>query len=170
MICSIAGCGKPIKGRGLCSMHSSRLDRNGDPLRLKGPRPPTPPGDYDSMVARFWEKVARRSPDECWRWMTTKKRYGCFHVGPHFPPKRMRAAHHVSFLIANGAIRAGMHVLHTCDNDMCVNPAHLYLGTHQDNMRDRKMRNRGYRGGPRRRVPIIQTPATAAKAAAEGKP
>ena len=44
---------------------------------------------------------------------------------------------------ANGPIPEGKHVLHTCDKRNCINPEHLYLGTHKDNMRDMAMRNRG---------------------------
>lgn len=46
-------------------------------------------------------------------------------------------AHHFSYKRFNGPIEDGKHVLHKCCNSICVNPDHLYLGTHQDNMKDR---------------------------------
>jgi hypothetical protein len=44
--------------------------------------------------------------------------------------------HRVAWVFTNGSIPKGMMVLHKCDNRKCVNPDHLYLGTHCDNMKD----------------------------------
>ncbi|MCK5341972.1 MAG: HNH endonuclease [Candidatus Heimdallarchaeota archaeon] len=82
---------------------------------------------------RFWEKVNIKGPDECWDWIAKHKvgRYGRFHLN-----NKDEMAHRFSWVIHNGQIPEEMDVLHHCDNPSCVNPAHLFLGTHQDNMRD----------------------------------
>jgi hypothetical protein len=60
-------------------------------------------------------------------------------AAPSTPIKANRA----SWILHHGEIPEGMHVLHHCDNRLCVNPAHLYIGTNQDNINDRVNRNRG---------------------------
>lgn len=85
------------------------------------------------MNERFWSKVDKRGPDECWLWTAHTNRDGYGRVG--FDRKVMYA-HRLSFEMANGPIPDGMHVLHRCDNPGCVNPSHLFFGTHLDNMRD----------------------------------
>ncbi len=87
---------------------------------------------------RFWAKVDKSG--ECWEWTAAKfkKGYGRFsyHGGAHV------LAHRYSFELHNGGIDPNLLVLHTCDNRNCVNPAHLYQGTHERNMLDRSERGR----------------------------
>jgi len=57
-------------------------------------------------------------------------------------PKETRSAHRASYFLHNGPFDYSLQVLHRCDNPPCVNPDHLFLGTHQDNMNDRKLKGR----------------------------
>lgn len=86
---------------------------------------------------RFWRKVDRRGPDECWEWKAHKipKGYGYF----HFQQKKHRA-HRVAFYLTYGYWP--MVGRHTCDNRGCCNPAHVIDGTVQDNNRDMITRGR----------------------------
>lgn len=139
--CSVSGCDKEIHSRGMCSMHVTRWRRHGDPLGKK-PRPPSKSASVEELRARFKTKFDIRG--ECWIWRPGKNRYGTYHVGTHFGGRRLKPAHQASYLLHVGPTN-GLHVLHKCDNNRCVNPKHLYLGTHQDNMKDRKDRGRSYR-------------------------
>ncbi len=77
----------------------------------------------------------------CWEWTAAldERGYGQMHMPA---PNRMVRAHRIAWLVHRGEIPAGLHVLHRCDNRRCINPEHLYLGTHQQNMRDRQERGR----------------------------
>ena len=103
---------------------------------------------------RFWAKVNKSGPllphmdSPCWEWTAFKNDdgYGKFRVAdkPLF-------AHRISWMIARGPIphngsSHGICVCHRCDNRACVNPLHLRLGTHTDNMRDMENKGRQARG------------------------
>ena len=82
---------------------------------------------------RFWRQVNRLGPTECWNWTgdCANKRYGRI-----MNLRKDRPAHRVAYELTHGEIPTGLHCLHRCDNPRCCNPAHLWLGTAGDNMRD----------------------------------
>jgi len=87
---------------------------------------------------RFFAKIQKT--DSCWLWTGTITGGGYGHFRTNKGP---RGAHRVSFELKNGSIPKGLDVLHHCDIRNCVNPDHLWLGTHKDNMRDMESKNRG---------------------------
>lgn len=96
------------------------------------------------LKRRFWNKAKILSDDECWIWtdFILPSGYGQFRIGD----KKYRA-HRVAWEYTYGEIEEGKLVLHKCDNKRCVNPNHLYIGTHCDNMID--IVDRGIsKGGP----------------------
>lgn len=86
-----------------------------------------------SPEERFWEKVDKRGPDDCWQWVAGSNQHG---YGTFFDGERCTKAHRFSYALQNGSIPDGMDICHKCDNPPCCNPNHLFAGTAQDNITD----------------------------------
>lgn len=95
-----------------------------------------------ALSDRFWAKVDIRGSDECWEWQGALTRgYGRLKRGDG--TKKLAYSHRVAYELKNGPIPEGMLICHKCDNRPCCNPAHLFIGTQMDNVRD--MINKGRR-------------------------
>ena len=97
-------------------------------------------GFAGSREGQLWSRVAVGAPDECWEWQGAVTQYG---YGTMMVEKRRRGPHRQAWILTNGDIADGLFVCHSCDNRRCCNPAHLWLGTNDDNMRDRDEKGRG---------------------------
>lgn len=88
---------------------------------------------------RFWTKVAIKAEyNLCWEWLAAKgDKYGNFKLnGKGIPASR------ASYILTFGEIEKGLIVCHKCDNPICVNPNHLFLGTYSDNQQDMIIKGR----------------------------
>lgn len=83
----------------------------------------------ERVVDRFWKKVKKKNPDQCWNWTSyiSASGQGQFWIG-----KKVIPAHRYSFLLARGKIPTGKLVYRTCGNKRCVNPGHMATGKHKD--------------------------------------
>lgn len=95
------------------------------------------------LVDIFWRDV--EVADKCWIWRgRTHRGYGKLSYTPASGErKKDMFAHRASWLLHYGELPLGKCVLHKCDNPSCVNPIHLFLGTHDDNMKDMAVKGRG---------------------------
>jgi len=114
----------------------------------------------DSIPA-FWDSVQfPESADDCWEWQgrLTPDGYGSFRRGH---------AHRHSWVLHHGVVPRGKILRHTCDNRICVNPAHLVVGTHADNARDRVERGRSARGESNGQSKLTEADVLAIRASGE---
>lgn len=93
------------------------------------------------LIQRFWSKVDKSTPSQCWLWTasTAGKGYGQIKLPG---TRRQVYAHRLSYEMHKGVVPDGLMVLHTCDTPRCVNPEHLFLGTGLDNLQDMARKGR----------------------------
>jgi len=123
---------------------SERGDLRGEPIRYIR-------GHVGAVINNAWTSleeicaayVIPGQANDCWPWKGFIARNGYGYVSFH---RKDMLGHRVSYIVNRGPIPEGMHVCHRCDNPACVNPNHLFLGTHQDNMDDKVRKGRQPRG------------------------
>lgn len=95
-----------------------------------------------TTIERFEAKYIPEPTSGCWIWTASlgSTGYGQFHDG-----ERVVKAHRFSYSTYIGTIPDGMHVLHRCDQPLCVNPSHLFIGTNADNVADMVAKGRQQR-------------------------
>lgn len=111
---------------------------------------------WPSRAERFWAKVDRSNPDDCWPWLGARFQHpGQEPYGAFWDGKNNRPAHQVAWEIANDSpFPEGKQGNHTCDLTLCCRPDHVIPGTQADNMADMVQRDRSLHGDrhPMRKV------------------
>lgn len=117
-----------------------------------------------SLKERFQAKIVVGEPDDCWPWNASKTKkmgYGKFARGGK--NGGWVEAHRVAYELACGPVPDGIQVLHKCDYPPCCNPAHLFLGTTLDNIKDKVQKKRhrwkSHRGEANGRAKLTLTKA-----------
>ncbi len=131
--CSINDCNKKYLAKGYCQMHYTRFlnhSENIETNRLKTPQ------------QRFYSQIEKNNENGCWEWTGFILNHPYYGYGSIRVEKKIVRAHRFSYELHKGKIPNGLHVCHSCDNRRCVNPDHLWIGTHQDNMRDMMAKGR----------------------------
>lgn len=95
-------------------------------------------------MKKYKERFVDRREDGCWWWLGQKDKAGYGYLRPN---RKRTAAHRYFYTLYNADIPEGLDVLHSCDNPSCVNPEHLRVGTHSENMLEAYRKGRKTQSG-----------------------
>ena len=136
-VCSVFNCEEPVYAKGLCNKHYGTLKRTGDVITTGSLVRKMSVRDRMLLYANINEKT------KCWEWTKNmnKRGYGVISIDDY-----PELAHRIAYQEFIGPIPENMCVCHKCDNRKCINPAHLFLGTTQDNTQDKMNKGRHVKG------------------------
>ena len=142
MKCAFDECERDAVCKSYCDKHYRRVLRRGD-VNDYGSRK-VAEGD---AIERFHQKY-EINESGCWMWTggTRPNSKGVPYPRHWTDDFKSIGAHRFSFQLAHGEIPQGMYICHKCDTPLCVNPDHLFCGSHQDNMRDMVAKQRSFVG------------------------
>lgn len=142
MKCAFDGCERNAVCKGYCDKHYRRILKRGD-VNNCGSRK-VAEGD---AIERFHQKY-EVNESGCWIWTagTRPNSKGVSYPRHWTDDSKSIGAHRFSYELVHGSIPQGMYVCHKCDTPLCVNPDHLFVGSHKDNMRDMIEKKRSFVG------------------------
>ena len=144
MVCSEEDCVNPVDCRGLCSVHYRKKRYLGELGIIQK--------QYHGIpeIDRLMKRVSKQ-PNNCWKWLGSyqnkhKRRVSEWHGQWRNSSGNIELVHRASWRRLAGDTPKGVFVLHRCDNPLCVNPDHLFLGTQRDNVKDMWDKGRARQG------------------------
>lgn len=139
--CNFNNCERKAVCKKYCDMHYRRLLKNGD-VNDCGSRKV----ESGNVTDRFHKKYIKQE-NGCWIWSGGTRPNNKGVLYPRITDgKKDIGAHRFSYMMMHGEIKSDMYVCHKCDTPLCVNPDHLFIGTHQDNMKDMVNKGRSHKG------------------------